>query len=505
MASSDELSKTRWRAGMWPNSPPPLPALGFEGPIGLWEGGAFVSYELAEHQGFFGDKRLRHPPMRPSEDRWTANLRRYVRWEREEQSGRGEIYLQVGRLDLDDVDAILDFVSTFDVLNVRALDPPRVERQWYALAPPRPLPLRVLRHYPGLGDKDGPVMASAFDCTLREAVVATCQAERDAAPIWVINETIEEFRWGARAIRDLHTAWCCLRDGGDPRSQLWANPRMPRPTDDRGHAVSATKSFLECTVSDTRRRLLALSVSWTQRRDRSTDALPSVPDTGSGLLKAIDHGAAPGTRRLSKPWAPAPAALRDGIGELDVSTSAMRAAIVVLTAAAALAVGTRMVDNSGVQPAAAASGDEAVSVARTPDGFVMSKRLRGLPRPNHVSWFAESAKDGRWVWFVQIADSTGSASRASFWPRRSTRSLLRLDTLRPITTGSYDSYITGWARYFKGLRSPVRLRALPDPQGVGAPPSKLARRARARIRTIFLTEGAVNVRWLRTSPNIGHS
>ena len=251
MASSDELSKTRWRAGMWPNSPPPLPALGFEGPIGLWEGGAFVSYELAEHQGFLGDKRLRHPPMRPSEDRWTANLRRYARWEREEQSGRGEIYLQVGRLDLDDVAEILDFVSTFDVLNVRALDPPRVERQWYALAPPRPLPLRVLRHYPGFGDEAGPVMASASDCTLREAVVATCQAERDAAPIWVIDETIEEFRWGARAIRDLHTAWCCLRDGDDPRSQPWANACMPRPTDDRGHAVWVTKSFLECTVSDT--------------------------------------------------------------------------------------------------------------------------------------------------------------------------------------------------------------------------------------------------------------
>ena len=52
MASSkQEHQLRRWRAGIWPNTPPPLPDLGFPGPVGLWEGGALIPYDLAEHQG----------------------------------------------------------------------------------------------------------------------------------------------------------------------------------------------------------------------------------------------------------------------------------------------------------------------------------------------------------------------------------------------------------------------------------------------------------------------
>ena len=234
---------------MWPNSPPPLPELGHPGPIGLWDGGAFVSYELADHHGWLDDPRLRHPPAGPGGDLWSADEQRYRRWAREYHAGRGETYLRLSELDIEDVDAVLDYVSTFNLLDIRALDAPPVERQWYSVATPRSQPLRVLRHYPGFGDTAVRLDAS-YDSSLRSDVVARCQAQREAAPIWVINETLEEFRWGAKAISDLHAAWCCLRDGHDPRSVDWANPRMPGPDQTRTHAVWLTASFLEQTVGD---------------------------------------------------------------------------------------------------------------------------------------------------------------------------------------------------------------------------------------------------------------
>src|SRR4051794_24277424 len=120
--SSSSSGRRRWTAGIWPNTPPPLPEMGFEGPVGLWVGGALVSYELAEGQGLIDEPQLRHPPTRPKEEYWAANERRYSRWLAEYQSQRGEIYLELAQLDLADVDAVLEFVSTFGVLDIRALD-----------------------------------------------------------------------------------------------------------------------------------------------------------------------------------------------------------------------------------------------------------------------------------------------------------------------------------------------------------------------------------------------
>lgn len=226
---------------MWPNSPPPLPELGFQGPVGLWDGGTFVTYEAASYPGWLDDARLSHPV--------TGSIQCCERWDREYQVGRGETYLELSQLDIDDVDAVLDYVSTFNVLDIRALDAQRLERQWYSVATPRSQPLRILRYYPGFGDV-GPGRGSSLDSSLRDDVVARCQAQSDAAPTWVISETLEEFRWGARAISDLHAAWCCLRDGDDPRDIEWANPRMPRPDQSRNHAVAVVAGFLEQTVSD---------------------------------------------------------------------------------------------------------------------------------------------------------------------------------------------------------------------------------------------------------------
>lgn len=246
MASSGSTSG-RWRGGIWPNTPPPLPTLGHRGPIGLWEGGAFVGYEQAEFEGWLDDPRWRRPPCWPGDGMWSADARRYQRWEREYRSERGETYLRLSELDLDDVDAVLDFVSTFNILDVRALDAPRVERQWYGVAPPRVTPLRILHHYPGFGEI-GP--GAAVDSSLRAMVIAACEAERKAAPTWVIEETLEEFRWAARAISDLHTAWRCLRDGRDPREAAWANRLMPSAGVSLSRAVWISATFLEQTVSD---------------------------------------------------------------------------------------------------------------------------------------------------------------------------------------------------------------------------------------------------------------
>jgi hypothetical protein len=201
--------------------------MGFRGPYGLWETGpgvVFMSYEMAEHQGFIEDDRLRHPPRRRSESGWSANDRRYETWAAEYHADRGETYLALQALDLTSGDAILDFVSTFGVLDVRALDTPPAGRQWYGTASPRSVPLRMLRHYPGFGDGHS---SGSPDSALRDDVVGICNAERASAPIWLIEETLHEFLYGAEAIRDLVTAWNCLRNGEDPRGQRWANPRMP--------------------------------------------------------------------------------------------------------------------------------------------------------------------------------------------------------------------------------------------------------------------------------------
>lgn len=247
MASDDSTELRRWRAGIWPSTPPPRPGLGFPGPVGLFDGGALLSYDQAEHQGFLDDPRFRHPPPGSVAGQLDANQRRFDRWSREEELRRGEVYLDVVQLDLDDIDAVLDFTSTFGVLDVRALDTPRMNRQWYGVVCDPPEPFRILRHYPGFGDDSG---SAPDDEAFRESVIGLSARHRANAPSWVVAETIEEFRWGARAIRDLRTAWLCLSTPMDPRSQEWANPRMPREHDDQASANQTVLRFFDGTMRE---------------------------------------------------------------------------------------------------------------------------------------------------------------------------------------------------------------------------------------------------------------
>jgi hypothetical protein len=215
-----------------------------------------MSYDLIEHQGLIDDENLHHPTVRAGEDDWSANERRWQLWEREYQSGRGETYLTLVGLDLASAPAVLEWVSTFGVLNIRALDAPATKRQWYATAAPESIPLRALAHYPGfgIGVKLGPRRIGSTDSTLRDEAVKVCTSERAAVGIWTIEETLHEFIFGAKAVRDLVTAWSCLRDGHDPRDETWANDRMPSSSWSKDRAVAATAEFFEGTLSATLER-----------------------------------------------------------------------------------------------------------------------------------------------------------------------------------------------------------------------------------------------------------
>ena len=239
----------RWAVGIWPSTVPPRPGLAFPGPVGLWDGSALFTFDLAEHQGFIDDTRFRPPPLGNHRNHLEANGERCKLWEREEQSGRGETYLRLAEIDLDDDDQVLDFASTFGFLDIRALDPPRLSRQWWgnARAVEPPVPLRALRFYPGFGDHS---RHASLDGTLREEVLRSSEAARRTAPVWLVAETIEEFRWAARAICDLRQAWRCLRDGLDPREVDWRNPRLPGAALDRGHADWLVAEFFERTLRD---------------------------------------------------------------------------------------------------------------------------------------------------------------------------------------------------------------------------------------------------------------
>jgi hypothetical protein len=240
----------RWRAVIWPSSPPPLPDLGFAGPYGLWQvehGGVFMGYDMADHQGFLYDERLLRLADPSSEQAWADNQRRHDTWLARYRSGRGETYLTLTGLDLMSIGDILEWVSTYGVLNIRARDTPAADRDWYGKAAPRPVPLRALRHYPGFGDF---TTRGAGDCSMREEVVAICEAERAEAPNWIIEETLHEFVYGAEMVCDLATAWDCLRRSADPREQAWRNPLMPGTDQSKSLASSLTAQFLERTISD---------------------------------------------------------------------------------------------------------------------------------------------------------------------------------------------------------------------------------------------------------------
>jgi hypothetical protein len=107
----------------------------------------------------------------------------------------GEIYLELASLKLDDEQALLDFANRYGTLGVGHND------------------YRLFERLPGFQEQTRGELARSWPNGRRPAV-------RDA---WLANpgpETLAEFRFGARVIRDLITAWEIVRD----REQPWVIP-----------------------------------------------------------------------------------------------------------------------------------------------------------------------------------------------------------------------------------------------------------------------------------------
>lgn len=269
--------------------------------------------------------------------------------------------------------------------------------------------------------------------------------------------------------------------------------------------------FAMRALSGARRSLLALRIclaAWRRRLTKSgvpMSKVPAVPDTGTGLLLAIDGGPREGRSRMRGHLA---AAGRVRCGALPWP-HALRVLVGVVAATAAMATGARQQGDWNVEPESVGHDRRYETVAIDVSGSVTSVRERqpvvreGLPFDDRVSWFAQTADDGRRIWYVQQDHQLGM--KALWRDEASTSTLGTL--IRPITRGRYDSYISNWARYFSELGDPVRLRALPSARRdhQNAISQRLVRRARARIQMIFREQGVANVRWLESSPGVGRS
>jgi hypothetical protein len=114
---------------------------------------------------------------------------------RYEEMAFGEVYLELYDLDLDDSNAILDFVQRYSSLTVRSY-------LWGE---------QVYGHYMGF-----PGLPS-WPAT----VAAVAEESRTADPV---VESEGEFRFGAGCLRDLTTAWRIIQSGLDAADAEWVTP-----------------------------------------------------------------------------------------------------------------------------------------------------------------------------------------------------------------------------------------------------------------------------------------
>jgi hypothetical protein len=136
----------------------------------------------------------------------------------EPHPGLGELYLEVGALDLSDEAQVVDFVERVDCLGVFS---PEWVGEWDG-------------NYFGLRD------ATGFDEEVERLQRSRAAAARGVAGTpppalrrdgvehgeWLSGstETYEEFCWGATLIRDLTTAWRVASEQLSPASASWSSP-----------------------------------------------------------------------------------------------------------------------------------------------------------------------------------------------------------------------------------------------------------------------------------------
>jgi hypothetical protein len=126
----------------------------------------------------------------------------FDRGDADEISAVGEIYLELINLDLDDDEAIFRFVKRFGVLGVA--------HEHFAL----------FRSLPGLTSVL-PFLAAAWPTERFNQRVEDYLEHRGAGPNTTLVETLEEFRFGARVLRDLVTAAGIAQAEAPPAAVRW--------------------------------------------------------------------------------------------------------------------------------------------------------------------------------------------------------------------------------------------------------------------------------------------
>jgi len=176
-------NKTRFGITAWPGVPLPFPD--------YVETGTGVGWSLGLLGGFVAEDLELLPP--PPE-------------------GYGEVYLRLLGVDLDDEVSMLTFVSEWGTLGVRftqdASSGERVE----------------LADYSHLF---GPVVGrDPFNERIAAALRSSVETAQEEFEDYFVEETLDEFRFGARLIHDLTSAWRFLQGDGPP--ERWVS-ELHRP------------------------------------------------------------------------------------------------------------------------------------------------------------------------------------------------------------------------------------------------------------------------------------
>jgi hypothetical protein len=127
----------------------------------------------------------------------------FDRGDADEISAVGEIYLELGKIDLEDENAIFQFVQRFGVLGV-------VHEHFV-----------LVRSLPGLTSAVLPALAAAWPTGRFNQTVEEYLERRGDGPNTTLVETLEEFRFGARVLRDLVTAARISQAENPPATAGW--------------------------------------------------------------------------------------------------------------------------------------------------------------------------------------------------------------------------------------------------------------------------------------------
>jgi hypothetical protein len=115
----------------------------------------------------------------------------------------GEVYLELVRVDLDDPKAILRFVECFGPLGVAYGN------------------FSLIRDLPGFAEYVLPQLAGSWPGGRWGQTDADYTELRGSTPNSLLVETLDEFRLGARCVRDLVRAWGIAVDENPPETVMW--------------------------------------------------------------------------------------------------------------------------------------------------------------------------------------------------------------------------------------------------------------------------------------------